>query len=111
MNGALEKLVQDYGASRKIISDRETCFTSSHFAKFCNEHGIHHTLNSPRHPQANGQIERVNFTLIPVLQASLRDIEGRDWDSRLSEVQCNLNDAPNATTEKSAFQLLYGYQK
>lgn len=52
----------------------------------------------------------MNSTLIPILQASLRDAEGRDWDSRLAEVQRNINDVPNATTGKSAFELLYGYQ-
>ncbi|XP_024890785.1 uncharacterized protein LOC112466753, partial [Temnothorax curvispinosus] len=107
---ALEKFVQEYGVPCKIILDRGTCFTSSRFAEFCSEQEIHHTLNSPRHPQANGQIKRINFTLIPVLQASLQDNEGRDWDSKLLEAQRNLNDASNATTRKSAFELLYGYQ-
>lgn len=105
----LEKLVQDFGAPRRIVSDRGTCFTSKKFEDWCMEHGIRHTLNSPWHPQANGQVERVNATLIAVLQASLEDDEGRDWHSQLPKAQRNLNEAPSATTGKSPFELVYGY--
>lgn len=51
---ALEKLVNEIGASRKIISDWRTCFTPQRFTEFCKKHGIDHLLNSPSHLQANG---------------------------------------------------------
>lgn len=107
---ALEKFVNDFGAPQRIVTDRGTCFTSRSFEEFCRQHGIRHTVNSPRHPQANGLVERLNLTLIPVLQASLEDEEKRDWDNKLPQVQRDINDAMNATTRKSPFELIYGYQ-
>lgn len=106
---ALEKLVDNFGAPVRIVSDRGTCFTSKHFSDFRKRHGIRHTLNSPRHPQANGLVERMNSTLISALQTSLEDSQGKDWDLRLAKIQRDLNDAPNAATKRSPFELLYGY--
>lgn len=68
---SLEEFVFDFGAPIHIISDRGTCFTSKLFEEFCTKHGIKHTLNSPRHPQANGLVERTNCTLVPAIQANI----------------------------------------
>lgn len=69
----LTTFVQVYGIPKKIISDRGTAFTSQQFEKYCGMKGIRHTLILVRHPQANGQVERVNATLVPVLQANMKN--------------------------------------
>jgi len=63
----LEEFIKQRGLPDRIVSDRGTAFTSARFEKFCQEQGVHHTLNLTRHPQANGQVERVNRTLFPYL--------------------------------------------
>ncbi|XP_015118991.1 uncharacterized protein LOC107042459 [Diachasma alloeum] len=88
----MEELVMNFGAPGRVVSDRSTCFTSEKFAKFCRRHGISHTLTSPRYAQVNGQVERVNRTLLPVICAILHPEK---------EV--------NKTTGKTPFELLYGY--
>lgn len=75
---ALEDLVTRRGLLRTIITDRGTCFTAKNFEDFCLKNGIRHVLNSCRHPQANGMVERVNRTLLPILAISSDDPEGRD---------------------------------
>ncbi|XP_051173489.1 uncharacterized protein LOC127289546 [Leptopilina boulardi] len=105
----LEDVILDFGAPERIISDRGTCFTSKAFLDFCMKHGIKHTVNSPRHPQANGLVERTNSTLIPAIQANIVHREGRDWDKHLKKIQRDLNASPNKTTKKSPFELVYGY--
>lgn len=105
----LEEVVRDYGAPIRLISDRGTSFTSKAFEHFCLKHGIRHTVNSPRHPQANGQIERLNATLVPVIQSNLAENDGRDWDREIRKIQCDLNEMKNASTGKSPFELVYGY--
>ncbi|KAJ8915909.1 hypothetical protein NQ315_015524 [Exocentrus adspersus] len=105
----LEDFVLDFGALTKIISDRATCFTSQKFEAFCRKHGIKHVLNSPRHAQANGQVEIVNRTIIPVLQAAIEDPEKKDWDKNLKKIALDLNESINKTTQESPFKLLYGY--
>lgn len=81
----MENYTQLFGESRRIISDRGTAFTSKNFEKFVTQHGIQHTLVSVRYPQANGQVEGVNSTLVPVLQANMRD--DRNWDKNIGDAE------------------------
>lgn len=104
---SLEKFILQFGTPRRIISDRGTAYTSRAFGEYCARHGVKHTLNSVRHPQANGQVERVNGTLVPVLQASMET--DRKWDKHIAEVECNLNNAYNKTMGDTPFHVLYGY--
>ena len=75
----LREFVERFGAPKRFISDRGTAFTAKKFQEFCNETGIRHTLNSSRHPQANGQVERLNSTILPALITSITDLEGRQF--------------------------------
>lgn len=55
------------GNPRRIVSDRGTAFTSHAFAEYCKEENIQHVTTTTGMPRANGQVERVNRTLIPLL--------------------------------------------
>ena len=105
----LELFVERFGAPMRFISDRGTAFTSSKFDEFCSLHHIKHTLNSSRHPQANGQVEKLNRTIIPALQCSLEDCEGKHWDQNLNKLKRDLNGSISKTTGKTPFEMLYGY--
>lgn len=105
----LNDFVNRFGAPGKLISDRGTSFTSDVFSQFCKNHGISHVLNSPRHPQANGLVERLNETILPSLQSSLIDVEGKYWDRNLSKLERHLNSSISKTTGKSPFEMMYGY--
>lgn len=104
----LEDFVLDFGAPRRIISDGGASYASKKFSEFCAKHGREHVLNSPRHAQANCQIERLNRTLLPAIQVNVHQEDGRDWDARPKIVQRDLNESPK-TTGKSPFRALYGY--
>jgi len=103
----LEEFIKQRGLPDRIVSDRGTAFTSARFEKFCQEQGIHHTLNSTRHPQANGQVERVNRTLIPIL--SITSVDQYRWDQKLTEIEQNLNTAYNKVTKKTPYETVHGY--
>lgn len=105
----LEDFVLDFRAPRRIISDRGTDVTSKKFSEFVKKHGIEHVLNSPRRTQANRQIERLNHTPLPAIQAKIHHEDGRDWDVCLKLVQRDLNESPSKTTGVSPFQALFGY--
>lgn len=79
----MNELVCDFGAPVRMLSDRGTCFLSGKFGEFRNQHVTQHVLTSPRHAQANGQDERVNAVLVPILQASIGRVGCKDWDERL----------------------------
>lgn len=58
-----------------------------------------------RHPWANGQVERMNATLVPILQAS-KTIE-RNWDKNVLEVESQINNAHNNTIGDTLFRVLH----
>ena len=64
-----DNFVNNYGAPNRIISDRETSFTAHVFQEFCFRYAVKNSLNSSRHPRANGLIERLNGTLLTALRA------------------------------------------
>jgi len=71
--------IETRGIPDQIISDRGSCFTSRPFEQFCTVHNIEHILNSTRHPQVNGQVERANRTIVTLLGMSTDD--QRRWDT------------------------------
>jgi len=60
---ALTDYFRAYSRPKCVISDRGGCFTSTDFAKFMEEH-IKIATGSP---QANGQVQRINRSLGPML--------------------------------------------
>jgi len=63
----LKKQAAIFGNPQRIISDRETAFTSKEFETYCEEENIEHILITTGVPRENGQVERVNRTLVSVL--------------------------------------------
>lgn len=87
-----------------LLSETEDRRTSD------NQYGlsiIHFIYASVRHSQSNGQVERVNSTLVPVLQSNMQD--DNIWGKNILEVQSQLNNVKNKTTGDTPFRLLHGY--
>jgi transposase InsO family protein len=62
---------------RRIIFDRGAAFTSN-FQNYCKEENIEYVLITIRIPRANGQVERVNRTLI-LLLTKFADPAREEW--------------------------------
>ncbi|GBN76983.1 Pro-Pol polyprotein [Araneus ventricosus] len=56
-----------FGSPFQIISDRGTHFASGDFANYCDKEKIKHHAITSGLPRANGQIERINQTIISIL--------------------------------------------
>ena len=59
-----------------IISDNGRQFDSQGFRDFCSGLGIKNQFSSPGHPQANGQTEVTNRTLLRIIKTKLDDAKG-----------------------------------
>ena len=65
-----------------IISDNGRQFGSQSFKDFCLGLGIKNRFSSPGHPQANGQTEVTNWTLLKIIKAKLDDAK-KAWPEEL----------------------------
>ena len=64
----LEKLFSFLGLPSSIKSDNGSQFTSAEFQGYLEENGIEHLTSTPLWPQANGEVERQNRTLLKCLK-------------------------------------------
>ena len=65
-----------YGIPRVLVSDNGKQFDNSAFKNFCSELGILNHYSSPAHPQANGQVEVMNRTLLKIIKTRLKGAKG-----------------------------------
>lgn len=94
----------NFGNPRRIISDRGTAFTSREFEHDCDEE-INHVHVTTGVPRGNGQVERVNRTLIPLL-TKLSAPKPAEWFKHLELAQQYLNATSNRSIGMPPFQLL-----
>ena len=104
-NFVWKNIVCRFGFPRTIISDNGRQFDSQAFRSFCSNLGIRNKYSSPGHPQANGQTEVTNRTLLRLIKSRLVGAKGA-W----------LEDLPNVLwayrtttrTPMTPFNLTYG---
>ena len=65
-----------YGIPRVLVSDNGKQFDNGAFRDFCLELGIKNHYSSPAHPQANGQVEVTNWTLLKIIKTRLEGAKG-----------------------------------
>ena len=65
-----------FGIPLTIISDNGRQFDSQGFREFCSNLGIKNQFSSPGHPQANGQTEVTNLTLLKIIKTRMDDAKG-----------------------------------
>ncbi|CAK9834317.1 Transposon Tf2-9 polyprotein [Anthophora retusa] len=96
-----------FGNPRRIISDRGTAFTSAAFEAYCKDERISHVLTTSGIPRANGQVERVNRTLVALL-TKLSAPKPGEWHKYLDRCQKCFNTVPNRSTKTTPFKILFG---
>jgi Integrase zinc binding domain/Integrase core domain len=75
----MEQWVYIYGPPLHLLSDKGRQFTSDVFKNCCKAMGLQHTFTSAYHPQANGQVKRLNRTILARLRALVGE-EQITWD-------------------------------
>lgn len=95
-----------FGNPYRIISNRGTTFTSSVLREYYTEEKIQHLIITGI-PRGNGQIERINRTLI-LLLTKLSAPKSDEWFKSLDIAQQYLNATPSRSTGHTPFQLMFG---
>ena len=96
-----------YGIPKVLISDNEKQFDNSAFKDFCSELGIKNHYSSSAHPQANGQVEVTNQSLLKIIKTRLEGAKGI-WPDKLPSVLWAYRKTARSSTRETPFRLAYG---
>jgi len=100
---------QIFGNPAMIYSDRGTVFSSLEFSNYyCKQEEIKRSMITTGLPRANGQVERINRTIIPILTKISFDDSTKVWYKQLSSLQQILNSTYQRIINATPFELLTG---
>ena len=102
----LDNWFTSHGLPELIVSDNGVQFTSVEFKDFVKENGICHRKVTPYSPQANGEVERQNRSIMKAIK-TIR-AEGKDWKKELNVFLKAYRSTPHTVTNFSPAELLYG---
>ncbi|CAF1321713.1 unnamed protein product [Adineta steineri] len=95
-----------YGVPLEIITDNGQHFCSSLYESLLKLTQCCHVKTTPYNPQANGQCERHNATLVPNLVA-LSNQSRSNWDDKLLATTFNYNATRHDSTGYTPFELMF----
>ena len=96
-----------FGAPTYLVSDQGKAFTGHLITHLCELYGVHKLRTSPYHTQTNGQVERMNQTIIQMIGKLAEDKKAR-WSEHLPELLSAYNGTCSAVTGYSPYYLLFG---
>ncbi len=105
----LHHVFKHFGLPLKVISDRDTRFTSKFAKELCRCLGILQNISTAYHPRTDGQSERTNQWLEQYLRFWTNHKQ-TNWTTYLPVAEFAHNTWYNATTKTSPFRLLMGYE-
>lgn len=96
-----------FGLPDTITSDRDGKFVSDFWQELFALLDSHLKMSSARHPETDGQTERMNQTVEQYLRAFI-SYNQKDWDQKLAECRAAYHAAVNTTTKMSPNLTVYG---
>lgn len=100
----LNKIFGLWGVPRTITLDNAKQFVAAEFEDFCKLKGIHLNHTSPYWPQANGEVERQNRSLLKRMKIA-NALYG-NWRAEMDQYLEMYNNTPHSTTGRSPNELL-----
>ena len=96
-----------FGTPAYLISDQGKAFTGHLITNLCELYGVQKLRTSPYHAQTNGQVERMNQTIIHMI-GKLEQDKKACWSEHLPEMLAAYNGTRSAVTGYSPYFLLFG---
>ena len=95
-----------FGVPRVLVSDNGRKFDNALFKDFCEHFGIQNHYSSPAYPQANGQAEVANRSLLKIIKTRLEGTKGV-WPDELPGVLWAYRTTVRTLTGETPFKLAY----
>uniref|UniRef100_A0A2N9IVK9 Integrase catalytic domain-containing protein n=1 Tax=Fagus sylvatica TaxID=28930 RepID=A0A2N9IVK9_FAGSY len=96
-----------FGIPRILISDNGKQFDNGPFREMCSQLNIKNHYSSPSHPQANGQVEVTNRTLLKQIKTRLEGAKSM-WVEELPSVLWAYRTTVRTPTKETPFKLTFG---
>ena len=96
-----------FRAPAYLVSDKGKAFTGHLISNLCELYGVQKLRTSPYHAQTNGQVERMNQTIIRMI-GKLEQDKKACWSEHLPEMLAAYNGTRLAVTGYSPYFLLFG---
>uniref|UniRef100_A0A2N9ESE9 Integrase catalytic domain-containing protein n=1 Tax=Fagus sylvatica TaxID=28930 RepID=A0A2N9ESE9_FAGSY len=96
-----------FGIPRVLISDNGKQFDNGPFREMCSQLNIKNHYSSPRHPQANSQVEITNLTLLKQIKTRLEGAKSM-WVEELPSVLWAYRTTVRTPTKETPFKLTFG---
>ena len=96
-----------FGAPAYLVSDHGKAFTGHVITHLCELYGVQKLRTSPYHAQTNGQVERMNQTIICMI-GKLEEDRKACWSEHLPELLMAYNATRSVVTRYSPYYLLFG---
>ena len=96
-----------FGVPAYLVSDQGKAFMGHIIAHLCDLYGVQKLRTLPYHAQTNGQVERMNQTIICMI-GKLEEDKKACWSEHLPELLLAYNATHSAVTGYSPYYLLFG---
>ena len=96
-----------FGAPAYLVSDQGKAFTGHVITHLCELYRVQKLRTSPYHAQTNGQVERMNQTIIRMI-GKLEEDRKACWSKHLPELLMAYNATCSAVMGYSPYYLLFG---
>ena len=96
-----------FSAPAYLVSDQGKAFTCHLISNLCELYGVQKLRTLPYHAQTNGQVERMNQTIIRMI-GKLEEDKKAHWSEHLPEMLAAYNGTRSAVTGYSPYFLLFG---
>lgn len=103
------KIIFEYGALDKILTDQGRNFISEIFKNTCKLLKVEKIQTTAYHPESNGALERSHRTLAEYLRHYI-NADQTDWDEWVPYAMFTYNTTPHTATGYTLFELMYGHQ-
>ena len=102
----IDHVYKHHGLPLKLVSDRNTRFTSRFWVALCHILGTMQAMFTTFHPQSDGKTERINRILEDMLKHYIGPTQD-DWDMYLSLIEFAYNNAWQELIKTTPFMLNY----
>ena len=102
----LEKIFTTHGLPQSLQSDNGPKFRPEVFERYSEDNSIEHRKTTPLWPQANGEVERQNKSLLKRMK--IAQAQGKEWKKEVRKYLVAYRSTPHTTTGVSPAELLFG---